>query len=49
MNRIRFLDVASAITIILLLVIADQANAIDVTGECFGPCNDNCESTCKKN
>ncbi|ESQ53247.1 hypothetical protein EUTSA_v10027453mg [Eutrema salsugineum] len=47
MNKIRYLDVVSTITMILLLVIAEQANAVSVDGPCFGPCTDTCWWTCQ--
>ncbi|KFK30562.1 hypothetical protein AALP_AA7G277900 [Arabis alpina] len=38
--------VATAILAILLLVIAEQANAYTVQADCIGPCTDNCQQIC---
>ncbi|KFK30568.1 hypothetical protein AALP_AA7G278700 [Arabis alpina] len=48
MDKIRSSIVVSAITIILLFVIADQAsvNAISAELFCYGPCKDDCQQIC---
>ncbi|XP_019085779.1 PREDICTED: defensin-like protein 75 [Camelina sativa] len=46
MAKIRSLDVVGTIAIILLLVIAEQANAITVDADCIGPCTSNCQQLC---
>ncbi|XP_019089543.1 PREDICTED: defensin-like protein 75 [Camelina sativa] len=40
------LAVVGTIAIILLLVIAEQANAFTVDADCFGPCTNNCQQLC---
>ncbi|CAN6825022.1 unnamed protein product [Brassica oleracea var. botrytis] len=47
MDQIRFKDVVTTIVIMFLLVIAEQANAASVDADCYGPCNNHCEQTCK--
>ncbi|EOA28480.1 hypothetical protein CARUB_v10024690mg [Capsella rubella] len=46
MAKIRCLDVVGTITIILMLVMAEQANAITVDADCYGPCTNNCQQLC---
>ncbi|KAF8045736.1 hypothetical protein N665_4492s0001 [Sinapis alba] len=48
MDKIRSLIVVSTITIILLLVIAEQATSFSFdNADCYGRCTPNCEQTCK--
>ncbi|KAF8049326.1 hypothetical protein N665_2239s0003 [Sinapis alba] len=48
MEKIKSLVVVSTITIILLLTITEQVNAIVVDdADCIEACSPNCEHTCK--
>ncbi|VVB09794.1 unnamed protein product [Arabis nemorensis] len=50
MDKIRSSIVVSAITIILLLVVAEQASAYTINANdellCYGPCKDDCQQIC---
>ncbi|EOA19110.1 hypothetical protein CARUB_v10007778mg [Capsella rubella] len=46
MAKIKSLDVVGTIAIILLLLVAEQANAFTVDADCFGPCTPNCQQLC---